>query len=82
MSGKKLSSDETRALIQKIEGYAGCGLPYRAEFDFFKDYETVSELVEGTLRGLGYDREWVASEFSNQLEAAVKAHVQRVRPGA
>lgn len=77
MSGKKLSSEETRVLIQEIERYAGYGPPYRGEFDFFKDWSTVSELVEGTLRGLGYDCEWVAGEFSNQLEAAVKAHVQR-----
>lgn len=78
----RLSKSEARDLIEAIERRAGCGLPYRAEFDAFKDDFTVRELVASTLLALGFDREWVAGEFDELLEAAVQAHLQNVRKGA
>jgi len=75
---KKLSDEEAMALIRKIERRAGCGLPYRAEFDAFKDDFTVTELLTATLFGLGFDRAWVAGRFGELLEAALKEHHERL----
>ena len=69
---KKTMSDEAaRALIVRIrQRCAGIN----GHHDHFNRPNTVCELVEATLVGVGYDPGWVNGPFSRMLRAASERH--------
>lgn len=79
MMNKKHTMNDTDAqdLISFIRQRAIGGAD--GTMDHFCNWPAVSDLVESTLVGVGYDPDWVYGTFSDKLKKAVDTHSKQLR---